>query len=85
MDLLPQGSMAEMIRAGGMGIPGILTSTGIGTMVEESPWVDRKMNIEGKDYLLMKPIHADFAVISGYLVDKKETSGIRAPPVIFPR
>lgn len=71
VDLLPQGSMAEMIRAGGMGIPGILTATGIGTLVEESPWVDRKMTVNGKEYLLMKPIHADFAVISGYLVDKK--------------
>lgn len=71
LELLPQGSLAEMIRAGGMGIPGILTPTGVGTLVEESPWVDRKMEIDGKDYLLMKPIHADFAVISGYQVDKK--------------
>lgn len=71
VDLLPQGSLAEMIRAGGMGIPGILTPTGVGTMVEESPWVDRKMNIDGKDYLLMKPLRADFAVISGYKVDKR--------------
>ena len=60
VDLLPQGSMAEMIRAGGMGIPGILTATGIGTLVEESPWVDRKMTIEGKDYLLMKPLPRGF-------------------------
>lgn len=71
VELLPQGSMAEMIRAGGMGIPGILTPTGIGTPVEESPWVERKIEIEGRPYLLMKPIHADFAVISGYYVDKK--------------
>jgi acetate CoA/acetoacetate CoA-transferase alpha subunit len=54
-----------------MGIPGILTPTGVGTLVEESPWVDRKLEIGGKDYLLMKPLHADFALISGYLVDKK--------------
>ncbi len=71
LELLPQGSLAEMIRAGGMGIPGILTPTGVGTMVEESPWVDRKMTIGGRDYLLMKPLRADFAVISGYKVDKK--------------
>lgn len=71
LELLPQGSLAEMIRAGGMGIPGILTPTGVGTMVEESPWVDRKMNIGGRDYLLMKPLRADFAVLSGYKVDKK--------------
>lgn len=71
LELVPQGSLAEMIRAGGMGIPGILTATGLGTLVEESPWVDRKMEIGGKDYLLMKPIRADFAVIAGYKVDKK--------------
>ena len=71
LDLLPQGSMAEMIRAGGMGLPGILTATGIGTPVEESPWVDRILEIEGKNYLLMKPLRADFAVISGYLVDTR--------------
>ena len=71
LELVPQGSLAEMIRAGGMGIPGILTPTGLGTMVEESPWVDRKMEIGGKEYLLMKPIRADFAVISGFLVDTR--------------
>ena len=71
LELLPQGSLAEMIRAGGMGIPGILTPTGVGTMVEESPWVDRKINIGGRDYLLMKPLRADFAVLSGYKVDRK--------------
>ena len=71
LELLPQGSLAEMIRAGGMGIPGILTPTGVGTLVEESPWVDRKMNLYGRDYLLMKSLRADFAVISGYKVDKK--------------
>jgi len=71
LELVPQGSLAEMIRAGGMGMPGILTPTGIGTMVEESPWVDRKLTIDGKDYLLMKALHADFAVISGYRVDTR--------------
>ena len=85
VDLLPQGSMAEMIRAGGMGIPGILTATGIGTLVEESPWVDRKMTVAGKDYLLMKPIHADFAVISGYLVDKKGNIWYKGTTRIFNR
>lgn len=71
LELVPQGSLAEMIRAGGMGIPGVLTPTGVGTLVEESPWVDRKMEIGGRDYLLMKPLRADFAVISGYLVDTR--------------
>ncbi len=71
LELLPQGSLAEMIRAGGMGMPGILTPTGIGTMVEDSPWVDRKITMDGKDYLLMKALRADFAVISGCCVDKR--------------
>ena len=71
LELLPQGSLAEMIRAGGMGIPGILTPTGVGTLVEESPWVERKMTIAGRDYLLMKALRADFAVISGFKVDRR--------------
>lgn len=71
LDLLPQGSLAEMIRAGGMGIPGILTPTGVGTLVENSPWVDQKLEIDGRDYLLMKPLRADFALISGYRVDTR--------------
>ncbi len=70
VNLIPQGSLAEMIRAGGGGLGGVLTATGLGTPVEESPLVDRKINIDGKDYLLMKPVHADVALISGYKVDK---------------
>lgn len=68
--LIPQGSLAEMVRAGGGGLGGVLTATGLGTPVEESPLVDRKINIDGKDYLLMKPVHADVALISGHIVDK---------------
>jgi acetate CoA/acetoacetate CoA-transferase alpha subunit len=70
VNLIPQGSLAEMVRAGGGGLGGVLTATGLGTPVEESPLVDRKINIDGKDYLLMKPVHADVALISGYKVDK---------------
>ena len=68
--LIPQGSLAEMIRAGGGGLGGVLTQTGLGTLVEESPLVDRKIEIDGKEYLLMKPVHADIALINGYKVDK---------------
>lgn len=68
--LIPQGSLAEMVRAGGGGLGGVLTATGLGTPVEESPLVDRKITIDGKDYLLMKPVHADVALISGHTVDK---------------
>jgi acetate CoA/acetoacetate CoA-transferase alpha subunit len=68
--LIPQGSLAEMIRAGGGGRGGVITPTGLGTLVEESPLVHSKINIDGKDYLVMKPVHADVALISGYKVDK---------------
>lgn len=70
VDLVPQGSFAEMIRAGGAGLGGVLTPTGVGTEVEQSPLVDRKLNVDGKDYLLMKPLHADVALLQGYKVDK---------------
>ncbi len=65
--LIPQGSLAEMIRAGGAGLGGVLTPTGLGTMVAEGKQV---VNIDGKDYLLEKPIRADFALLSGYKVDR---------------
>ncbi|MPM14727.1 Acetate CoA-transferase subunit alpha [bioreactor metagenome] len=65
--LIPQGSLVEMIRAGGAGLGGVLTPTGLGTMVAEGKQV---VNIEGRDYLLEKPIRADFALLSGYKVDR---------------
>ena len=68
--LVPQGSFVEMIRAGGAGLGGVLTPTGVGTIIEDSPLCLGKQTIHGKDYLLMTPIHADFAVISGYKIDR---------------
>ncbi len=68
--LIPQGSLAEMIRAGGAGLGGVLTPTGVGTIIEESPLCLGKQTIDGKDYLLMKPLHADFAVIGGAKIDR---------------
>ena len=68
--LIPQGSLAEMIRAGGAGLGGVLTPTGVGTIIEESPLCLGKQTIEGKDYLLMKPLHADFAVLGGAKIDR---------------
>ena len=70
VNLIPQGTMAECIRAGGAGLGGVLTPTGVGTIVEDSPFCLGKQTIDGRDYLLMKPIRADFALINGYLVDK---------------
>lgn len=69
--LLPQGSLAEMIRAGGAGLGGVLTPTGVGTLVEEnSEFVESVRKVDGKRYLLMRPIRADIAIISGYRVDR---------------
>ena len=68
--LIPQGSMAEMIRAGGAGLGGVLTPTGLGTIVQDSEHVHSVLEIEGKKYLLEKPLRADFALICGYLIDK---------------
>lgn len=68
--LVPQGSLAEMVRAGGSGLGGVLTRAGVGTVVEENPLCKGKMNIDGVDYLLMSPVHADFAVIAGAKIDK---------------
>lgn len=70
VDLVPQGSLAEMIRAGGNGLGGVLTKTGVGTLVEDSPLCLGKQTIDGVDYLLMKPLHADFALIGGTKCDK---------------
>lgn len=70
VELVPQGSLAEMIRAGGHGLGGVITPTGVGTMVEDSPLVHSKINIDGKDYLVMKPLRADVALISGFKVDR---------------
>lgn len=70
VDLIPQGSMAEMIRADGAGLGGVLTPTGVGTIIEDSPYCLGKQTINGKDYLLMAPLHADFAVIAGAKIDK---------------
>ena len=68
--LIPQGSLAEMIRAGGAGLGGVLTPTGVDTLVEDSPFCLGKQEIDGKQYLLMKPIHADVALLGTYKCDE---------------
>ncbi len=68
--LLPQGSFAEMIRAHGAGLGGVLTPTGVGTIIEDSPYCLGKQTVQGRDYLLMAPLKADFAVIAGAKIDK---------------
>ena len=68
---VPQGSLAEMIRAGGAGLGGVLTQVGLDTIVEEYDYVIGRMEIDGKTYLLERPLHADFALLSGHLVDQR--------------
>lgn len=68
VELVPQGTLAERVRAAGAGLGGILTPTGIGTVIEEGK---QKLNIEGKEYLLELPIKADVALVKGSIVDKK--------------
>jgi len=67
VELVPQGTLAEQIRAGGYGLGGVLTKTGLGTLVEEGK---QKVEVDGEMFLLEKPIRADFAVIFGSVVDK---------------
>lgn len=65
--LVPQGTLAEQVRAAGAGLGGILTPTGVGTVVEEGK---QKIEIQGVDYLLELPLKADVALIAGETVDK---------------
>ncbi|AKJ43399.1 Acetate CoA-transferase subunit alpha [Pragia fontium] len=60
VELVPQGTLVERIRAGGAGLGGFLTPTGVGTVVEQGK---QRMTIDGRDYLLELPLKADLAVI----------------------
>jgi acetate CoA/acetoacetate CoA-transferase alpha subunit len=66
VELVPQGSLIEKIRAGGVGLGGILTPTGVGTVVEESKQI---IESEGKKYILELPIKAKFALIKAKKAD----------------
>ena len=66
VDLVPQGTLIERIRAGGYGLGGILTPTGVGTVVEEGK---RKIDVDGRTYLLETPLRADFALVQAFLSD----------------
>lgn len=66
IEFAPQGTLAERIRCGGFGLGGVLTPTGLGTIVAEGKEV---LNIDGKDYLLEKPLRADVALIGASQCD----------------
>jgi acetate CoA/acetoacetate CoA-transferase alpha subunit len=67
VELVPQGTLAERIRAGGAGLGGFLTPTGVGTPVEEGK---RKINIDGRDYLLELPLRAEVALLRAWKADE---------------
>lgn len=69
VELIPQGSLAEKIRAAGYGLGGVLTKTGLGTKVEEGKDI---INIDGEDYILEKPLFADLALV---FADTADTAG----------
>ena len=66
VDLVPQGTLVERIRAGGSGLGDVLTPTGVGTVVEEGK---AQLEVDGKKYLVETALHADFALIHAFLAD----------------
>ena len=66
VDLIPQGTLIERIRAGGCGLGGVLTPTGIGTVVEEGK---QKVEVNGRMYLVETALRAEFALVNAFLAD----------------
>jgi acetate CoA/acetoacetate CoA-transferase alpha subunit len=66
VELVPQGTLIERIRAAGHGLGGILTQTGIGTPVENGK---QRIAVDGRDYLLEVPLRADFALVQAFIAD----------------
>src|SRR5512142_220214 len=66
VDLVPQGTLVERIRAGGYGLGGVLTPTGVGTVVEDGkPTIE----LDGKIFLVERAMRADFALVHAFLAD----------------
>src|SRR5262249_48332429 len=66
VNLVPQGTLVERIRAGGCGLGGVLTPTGVGTIVEEGK---QKIEVNGRSFLLETALRCDFALIHAFLAD----------------
>jgi len=67
VEFCPQGTLAERMRAGGAGIPGFYTKTGVGTQVAEGKDV---RNFDGEDYILERGIFADLSIVKGWKADE---------------
>lgn len=67
LEFAPQGTLAERMRAGGAGIPGFFTATGVGTQVAEGKEI---RNFDGRDYVLERGIVGDFAFVKAWKGDK---------------
>lgn len=68
VELIPQGTLVERIRAAGAGLGGFLTPTGVGTIAEEGK---KKITVQDKEYLLEVPLKADVAIIKAFKADSK--------------
>ena len=68
LELVPQGTLAERIRAGGAGLGGFLTRTGVGTELAAGK---RELQVDGETYLLERPLRADFALVKADRVDPR--------------
>src|SRR5436305_11114939 len=66
VDLVPQGTLIERIRAAGYGLGGVLTPTGVGTVVEDGK---QKVQVDAETYLVETALHAQFALINAFLAD----------------
>ena len=66
VQLVPQGTLIERIRAGGFGLGGILTKTGVGTSVQDGKQV---INVAGKTFLVELALRADFALVQAFVAD----------------
>jgi 3-oxoacid CoA-transferase subunit A len=67
VELNPQGTLAERIRAGGCGLGGFFTPTGVGTQIAEGK---ETRVIEGREYVFEKPLHAEYAIIRAWKADR---------------
>jgi len=66
VELVPQGTLIERIRAGGCGLGGVLTPTGVGTVVEQGK---QRIEVDGQAYLLETALKADFALVQAFMSD----------------